>query len=318
LEVVLLPSPQFHFGAVLGMGVEETAAEARLLEDLGYESLACGEHFMRGNPPGPTSAALPVLAVAAGATTTIRLVSSVILMPFYHPTVLAKITSTLDIASGGRLTLGIGLGGEFPEEFEAAGISAKQRGSRTDECLEALKRLWTVEQVDYQGRYYRLNNVTSMPHPMQQPHPPVWVAGRRDPAMRRAARYGEGWFPYLYSPERYRDSVEKIEAFANEDGRDLSDYQWANFQFMAVYDTKEEAARVAAGSLGTQYRYGGDFIDIVGSYCVLGPVEECIRRLEEYVEAGARHFVLSWACPVEDRARHMETVAREIIPHFRK
>ena len=87
--------------------------------------------------------------------------------------------------------------------------------------------------------------------------------------MRRAARYGEGWFPYLYSPERYRDSVEKIEAFAAEDGRDLSEYQWANVQFMAVYDSKEEAAQVAARSLGMQYRYGGEFIDIVGSYCVL-------------------------------------------------
>ena len=313
----MVESSELHFGAVLGLGVEETAAEARWLEDLGYEYVGSGEHFMRGNPPGPSSAALPVLAVAAGATSKIRLLSSVVLIPFYHPTILAKLISTLDIASGGRLMLGIGVGGEYPVEFQAAGISVKQRGGRADECLEALKRLWTQERVDYQGRYYRLDDVTIVPPPAQQPHPPIWVAGRRDAAMRRAVRYGDGWFPYLYSPERYRDSVEKISAFAAEEGRNLSDFQWANFQFMSIYDTREEAAQVAAHSLGMQYQYSGDFMDIVGRYCVLGPVEECVRRLEEYAEAGARHFLFSWACPPEDRARHIQTVANEIIPHLR-
>ncbi len=312
-----MANTELHFGAVLGLDVEETAAEARWLEDLGYEYLGCGEHFMRGNPPGPSSAALPVLAVAAGATTTIRLVSSVILLPFYHPTILSKLTSTLDIASGGRLTLGVGVGGEFPVEFQAAGISATQRGRRTDECLEALKRLWTQENVSYNGRHYKLDDVTIAPSPTQHPHPPIWVAGRRDAAMARAVRYGEGWLPYLYSPEKYQGSVEKISSLASENGRDLSEFQWANFQFISIYDTREEAAQVAAQSLGMQYRYSGDFMDIVGAYCVLGTVEECIKRLQEYVEAGARQFLFSWACPPEDRPRHIETVAQEIIPRLR-
>ena len=306
-----------QFGAVLGLGVEETAAEARWLEDLGYEGTGSGEHFMRGNPPGPSSAALSVLAVAAGATASIRLISSVVLIPFYHPTILAKMTSTLDIASRGRLTLGVGVGGEFPVEFQAAGLDVRQRGGRTNECLEALKRLWTQEHVDYGGRFYSFSDVTMVPPPTQQPHPPIWVAGRREAAMRRAARYGDGWLPYLYSPDRYRDSVGKVKAFATEEGHELSGFQWANFQFIAIYDSREEAAQVAARSLGMQYRYSGDFMDIVGSYCVLGPVKECIRRLEEYVEAGAKHFLFSWACPHEDRARHIETVAKEIIPHFK-
>ena len=306
-----------HFGAVLGLGVEATAAEAQWLEELGYAYVASGEHFMRGNPPTPSSAALPVLAVAAGATSRIRLVTSVVLLPFYHPTILAKLTSTLDIASGGRLTLGVGVGGEFPVEFEAAGIDVAQRGGRANECLDALKRLWTRDHVEYKGRYYRLDDVTIAPGPAQQPHPPVWVAGRRDAAMCRAVRHGDGWFPYLYSPERYRDSVGKIVALANEQGRDLSDFQWASFQFIAIHDSREEAGRAAAHYLGGQYQYSGDFMEIVGSYCVLGPVKDCIRRLKEYADAGARHFVFSWACPPDERARHIETVAKEIIPHFR-
>ena len=309
---------RLQFGAVLGFGVEETAAEARLLEELGYDYAASGEHFMRGNPPGPSSAALAVLGVAAGATSSIRLLSSVLLVPFYHPTVLAKLATTLDVASGGRLTLGVGVGGEFPVEFQAAGIPVGQRGSRTNECLEALNLLWTQEHVDYAGQYYRFEDVTLAPPPTQQPHPPVWVAGRRDPALKRAVRYGDGWLPYLYSPDRYRASVNKIVGLAAEQERDLTDFQWADFQFISINDTREEAGRAAAEALGGHYLYSGNFMDIVGSYCVLGTPEDCIRRLEEYVEAGARNFIFSWACPPEDRPRHIETVAEKIIPHFKK
>ena len=313
-----MPERDIHFGVALGLGVEETAAESLWLEELGYEYLGSGEHFMRGRPPGPSSAALPVLAVAAGATSRIRLLSSVLLVPFYHPTILAKLTTTLDIASNGRLTLGVGIGGEFPVEFQAAGVPVRQRGGRANECLEALGRLWTQESVDFKGRYYQLEDVTILPRPTQEPHPPIWVAGRRDAAMLRAVRYGDGWFPYLYSPERYRASVVKIKACASEEGRSLDAFQWANFQFIAIYNTREEAAQAAASHLAPQYSSTGDYMKMVESYCVLGPVNECIDRLEEYVDAGVDNFLLSWACPREDRARHIDTVAKEIIPHFRR
>ena len=311
-----MAGPDLHFGATLGLGLEETAAESRWLEDLGYEYAGAGEHFMRGDPPGPSSAALSVLAVAAGATNRIRIVSSVVLLPFYHPTVLAKLATTVDVASNGRLTLGVGVGGEFPVEFDAAGVPVRERGSRANECLEVLRRLWTGERVTYRGRHYRLNGVSMAPPPAQLPHPPVWVAGRRDAAMRRAARLGDGWLPYLYSPDRYRRSVETIKEMAAGEGRGLSGFQWANFQFISIADSVEAAAENAARSLGVQYQYSGDFRDIVGRYCVLGPPEECVRQLQEYVDAGARHFILSWACNRDDRPLHAETAAREIIPHL--
>ena len=95
-----MTNPDIHFGATLGLGIESAVAEATLLESLGYEYVGAGEHFMRGNPPGPSSANLPLLAVAAGATSSIKIVPSVLLIPFYHPTMLAKFTNTLDIASG--------------------------------------------------------------------------------------------------------------------------------------------------------------------------------------------------------------------------
>src|SRR5918996_3924509 len=157
--------PELHFGASMVLGASEATAEARWLEDLGYDYIAAGEHFMRGNPPGATNAALPLLAVAAGATEKTRVLSSILLTPFYHPLMLAKFATTLDIASGGRLTLGVGVGGEFPMEFEAAGLNVKQRGRRTNECLEVVRRLWAGERLSYQGRHFQLDEVSLNPPP---------------------------------------------------------------------------------------------------------------------------------------------------------
>ena len=312
-----MTQPELHFGVALASGAPEVARQARWVEELGFEFLAAGEHYMRGDPPGPTHASLPLLGVAAGATDKLKLLSSVLLAPFYHPLVLAKLTATLDLASGGRLLLGVGVGGEFPVEFQAAGLKVKQRGRRTDECLEVLRGLWTGRPVTYQGRHFNLDNVSINPPALQQPGPPVWVSGRRDAAMVRAARHGDGWMPYFYSPERYRNSVAKITESAGEIGRDLSDFQWAYFPYVSIYPTEAEAAAVAAQELGGQYLYGGDFLNIVRQYCLLGPVEQCIQRLQEYIDAGARNIIFSVSCPSEDRPRHIETIAKEIIPHFR-
>ena len=149
-----MSSEELHFGANLTLDIEDTARQARWMEELGYEYFSAGEHFMRGNPPSPSHASLPVLAVAAGATTSIRLLSSIVLAPFYHPLMLARTTATLDAASGGRLTLGIGIGGEYPAEFENSGLRVNQRGRRTDECLEVMRRLWSGEQVSFSGRHF--------------------------------------------------------------------------------------------------------------------------------------------------------------------
>ena len=306
-----------HFGAGLALGVGETARQARWMEDLGYEYFSAGEHFMRGDPPGPTHAALPVLAVAAGATDQMRVLSSIILTPFYHPLVLARTTATLDAASRGRLTLGVGVGGEFPVEFEAAGLRVDQRGRRTDECLEVMRKLWTGEKVTFSGRHFQLTDAMINPAPVQKPNPPVWVSGRRDAAMARAAKFGDGWMPYFYDAPRYRDSVQKIKGFAAAAGRDISGFQWAHFPYIAIYPTEQQAAEVAAEQLGGRYLYGGEFLDIVRKYCLLGTVENCIKQLQEYIDAGARQIIFSISGPREDRERHLETIAKELIPHFR-
>ena len=313
----MMANLDLHFGAGLALGVGETARQARWMEDLGYEYFSAGEHFMRGDPPGPPPAALPVLAVAAGATDQVRVLSSIILTPFYHPLVLARTTATLDAASGGRLTLGVGVGGEFPVEFEAAGLRVDQRGRRTDECLEVMRKLWTGEKGTFSGRHFQLTDAMINPAPVQKPNPPVWVSGSRDAAMARAAKFGDGWMPYFYDAPRYSDSVQKIKGFAAAAGRDISGFQWAHFPYIAIYPTEQQAAEVAAEQLGGRYLYGGEFLDIVRKYCLLGTVENCIKQLQEYIDAGARQIIFSISCPREDRERHLETIAKELIPHFR-
>ena len=311
-----MPVDSLHFGANLTLEVEETARQARWMEELGFKYFSAGEHFMRGDPPGPSHASLPVLAVAAGATTSIRLLSSIVLAPFYHPLMLARMTATLDAASNGRLTLGVGIGGEYPAEFENSGLRVNQRGRRTDECLDVMLRLWRGEKVDFDGRHFQLSGAEINPLPLQRPHPPVWVSGRRDAAMQRAARFGDGWVPYFFDPPRYRDSVDKIEAFADERGRSLNGFHWGFFPYISIYETEQEAAEVAARQLGGQYLYGGDFINIVRRYCLLGTPEQCAERLQEYIDAGARHIVFSITCPPEDRERHIEDIAAKLIPMF--
>ena len=309
---------QLHFGGSLPGGIGGAGAGARRLEDAGFAYASTGEHFMRGNPPQPTGLALPVLGVAAGATSRIRLLSGIVLAPLYHPVMLAKLAATLDVESAGRLTLGIGIGGEFPVEFQALGVPVKQRASRTDESLALIKRLWTEEKVSHSGRFYQLDDVTLSPRPAQRPHPPIWVSGRREGAMRRAARFGDGWFPYFYSPEHYRNSVARISGFAGESGRDLSGFQWGHFASISIADTVEEAAQVAAERLGARYSSRAEMLSLVGSYSILGPVPACVDRIAAYIEAGARRIVFGWSGKPEDIERHIAITANEIIPAVRE
>jgi probable F420-dependent oxidoreductase len=258
---------------------------------------------------------IPTLAVAAGATEKILLVSGVLLAPLYHPVMLAKLLAVLDRASGGRLIVGVGVGGEFPVEFQALGVPVGERGGRTNESLEIIRKLWTREEVDYQGRYYHLERVTLNPPPIQKPHPPVWVAGRREAAMKRAARYGDGWFPYVYSPEKLEKSINTIKDFSRKDERDISHFQWGILLFGVFDGDRDKATDLAAEALGSRYRFRGDWREVVGQYCLLGTPDDWLRRLREYIDAGARHICIQ---PVGGNVEgQVELLSSEVLPYFR-
>ena len=311
-----MASPEIRFGFSLPSDVSNIARHAQELEELGYDFLGLGEHLMLGNPPAATILSIPALGVAAGATRRIRLLSGVIILPLYDPVVLAKLVTTLDTASGGRYIFGIGIGGESPDDYRAGGVPLKQRGRRADEALSLLKRLWTEENVSFEGRFYKAEDVTLRPGPSQQPHPPIWVAGRREPAMRRAARFGDGWFPYMYNPQRYRDSVAKIREYAVQEGRDLTDFSWGFHQHIVLGDSAEEALR--AGAETFHYLSGRDPADVVRDYWIYGTPADIIKGLEQLVDSGAREISLIGAYSDESTTMELaRTLARKVIPHFR-
>ena len=302
---------KIEFGTTL-RSVYNIAKLAKQIEDLGYDFLGCGEHV---SFHGETANGLVSLSVAAGATERIRLMSAITLVPLYPAALLAKMGAALDVASNGRFTLGVGVGGEFPNEFEACGVPVKQRGSRTDDALEVITRTWTQTDVTYEGRYTTLKNFSLKPLPIQKLHPPIWVSGRTDAAMKRAAKYGDGWLPYMYTPEHLANSIEKIKAFGEEVGTDLSDFTFALYIFSAVHEDRETAVKYAAERLSKQYAQ--DFSQLVHKYALAGDPDTCKARLQEYIDAGASAVFVSSACPDDYIDTNLEMLAKSVIPAFR-
>src|SRR5206468_3783073 len=155
------------------------------IEELGYESAWTSEHIFFYFP---TYDALTSLAAMAARTSRIRLGTAVLLLPLRPAALAAKEIASVDNISGGRVILGAGIGGEYPKEFEAVGVPPRERGARADEALRVLKLLYTHDNVQFEGRFTRLDGVTLMPKPVQPGGPPIWVAGRSEAAMRRAGR----------------------------------------------------------------------------------------------------------------------------------
>jgi probable F420-dependent oxidoreductase len=131
----------------------------------------------------------------AGATERLRLVTSVLVLPYRNPVLTAKMVASLDVLSGGRVTLGVGVGW-LKEEFEAlASPDFEQRGAVSDEWIAIFKQLWTTSPASFDGRFYRYADIRCEPLPLQKPHPPIWVGGHSRAALRRVARHGDGWHP---------------------------------------------------------------------------------------------------------------------------
>jgi len=165
-------------------------ALARRAEAAGFDSLWTGDHVSFYIP---ILESLTLLSFVAAATERVKLGTAVYLLPLRHPTTTAKVAATLDVLSGGRLVLGVGVGGEFPPEFTACGVPVAERGSRANEAIGLLRRLWTESGVTHEGRHFQLGPVSIDPKPVQAGGPPILVGGRLPPALRRAGRLGDGY-----------------------------------------------------------------------------------------------------------------------------
>lgn len=189
---------------------------ARKAEDLGFDYLWVSEHIVQIPEVVPFQGprfyeAVSAAGVLLGATQRIRLLTYIAVLPYHHPLVYAKQIATVDVLSGGRLTLGLA-SGHLQKEFEALGVPFAERGRRSDEYLRMMKELWTSERPSYHGQFYSFDNLVFEPKPTQKPHPPIYVGGDAKPIQRRAALLGDGWIPWLTLPEEIPDCV----AYINE------------------------------------------------------------------------------------------------------
>jgi probable F420-dependent oxidoreductase len=300
------------FGAFLSMHpAREQFALVRRVEALGFDSVWCGDHVSFNLP---LYESLTLLASYASITERIRLGSAVYLLALRPPAVAAKVTSTLDVLSGGRLIFGVGVGGENPTEFEAVGVPHRERGARVSEAIDVVRALWRDTPATFKGRFTQFEHVSIDPKPVQRPGPPIWIGGRSDAALARAGRQGDGWVSYVVTPERYAQSLAKIRAAAAAHGRSLDGFAAAHLTFITVGPDYERARETWVTRLST--RYAQDFAPLAGKYGVIGTPQQCAEQLERFRAAGCTYFLLNPICdPPEERAQ-LETIAAEILPRF--
>jgi probable F420-dependent oxidoreductase len=275
---VLLPTfDPFRIGEPLPV-----VEAARLAEELGFDAVWAGDHLAC---PAPGLDATVCVSAAAAATERVAVGFSVMLLGIRPPAWTAKQLISIDALSGGRLRLGVGVGGEFPAEFVAAGVPPRERGARVDEALQVLPAMLTGKPVAHDGKLLKLD-VPPLEPALLQP-PPIYVGGRGEPALRRVARFGDAWLPMWLTAAKLAQRAELLAELAAEHGRPRP--KQALLVGVHVDDDARVARRQAAGHLEGQYRLP---LEAVERWSALGSIERVLAHLHEHVAAGVREFVL--------------------------
>ena len=237
------------------------------------------------------------LAWLAGITETIKLVTSVMIIPYRKPILTAKMLATLDMLSKGRLILGAGVGW-MEEEFQAMGLDTyKERGAVTDEYLQLYKELWTKESPSFNGKYYQISDSGFEPKPAQKPHPPIWIGGHTGPAIRRAAKYGDGWMPIglrppaILDPEELGGKIARLRKLTVEAGRP-EDAVSLTFSTGVVFDDSAGSSREM----------------------MHGRPEQIAADLRQYQDLGVSNFIINFqGATVPELRENMERFSREVM-----
>ena len=232
-----------------GAAVSQRAAlkkVAAAAEAMGFDSVLIGDHivipkkitspwpydeYVGGKTPYAVYTDMvwfdpfDTMAFLAAVTERVRLGISVVIVPYRHPFDVARRVATIDVLSGGRFVLGVGVGW-LEDEFRLLGIPFAKRGARTREYVAMMQALWTQEAPRFSGDFVELHeDVNVLPRPIQKPHPPIWVGGESTPALRRVAAFGNGWHCGLVLPERIPGLLNRIRALMDEAGRDFSELE---------------------------------------------------------------------------------------------
>jgi alkanesulfonate monooxygenase SsuD/methylene tetrahydromethanopterin reductase-like flavin-dependent oxidoreductase (luciferase family) len=310
----------------------ETLDQIAWGENHGFDDVWLSEHHFIDD--GYLPSILPIAAAIGARTKRIRIASGVLLMPFHNPVRLAEDIAVVDVISGGRFELGVGVGFKL-EEFDSFGVSFRERGSRTNQSLDIIRRLLSGETVTYKSDFFNFKNIKVTPEPIQKPHPPIWLGGFTSAALRRAARYGDGFTV----PGATRDVYDHYVAELKKQNRPTENIRFASAVWcLIVSKDPEKTFAEAADHIIYQANNYSAWLSAAG----LSPLSEHLRDREELRQSGllqvlapdaavemirtfantvpVTHFY-SWTLPPGLPPRwaqtHLELFASEVIPAFR-
>lgn len=302
-------------------------------EQHGFDYVWLSEHHF--SEDGYSPSLFPIAAAIGARTEKIRIGTSLVLLPFHHPVRIAEDGATVDVISSGRFELGVGIGYR-PEEFAAFGVAVKERGGRTSESLEIIRRLWEGETVTFKGKYYDIEKVKVTPDPVQKPRPPLWAGGFTPPAAKRAARLTDGYCGI--APNSLKTTYELFAAEWHKLGKPPAEMKTAGGLFWIIPSKDPEKSwREAADHVIYQIAAYCKWTEAAGEKMFPAPrthedlrktgllqvvgVDTCIEMIRDYInEMGLTHFYTwtippglpaSWAQP------HLELFAEKVIPAFR-
>jgi alkanesulfonate monooxygenase len=281
-------------------------------EALGFESLWAWDHVILGVEPSfPILDAVGTLTAIAVRTQRIKLGTGILVLPLRNPTVAAKALGTLDVISKGRLVLGVAAGW-YAREFDAVGVPFKQRGRLFERNLDVLVRLFTEDRVTLQADELNLREAVMRPRPVQRPRPPILIGGYVDAVLRRVATKGDGWLTYFYTPESYRRSWAKIEAFAREAGRDPRTLTGTNQLAIYVGRSRSETEEPMRHWLQTEWDVAA-WSESTIEHAIRGSAQECVEQLRTHVESGVDRLVL---IPYRYEREQVERIAHDVLPRL--
>jgi probable F420-dependent oxidoreductase len=253
---------------------------------------------------------LTVLAAAAGATQKIRLGTSVLLGNLRHASHVAKIVSTLDFISNGRVTLGLGFGSR-ENDYRAVEIPFEHRGSRAVEQVQLMKRLWTEDNVTFKGKFYNLENLSVGPKPIQKPHPPIWTGGSAGVALKRAGSWADGFICGSSAIPEFPSTWEKIASYAKAAGRDPNKISKAGLTFMAIDEDKSKAVKTVEDYV---MRYYGRLRADVANTSLVGAPAAIAERIGAFLSRGLDTLIIGVADP---DPRQLDLFGENVLPKIR-
>ena len=245
-------------------------------------------------PDRPFFDTLTCLAFLAGCTEKIQLGMSVMVMPYRHPLHWAKIATTIDQLSTGRLIMGVGVGW-MEEEFAAMNAPFKERGKVSDEQLTLLKQLWTEEHITFRGKYYQVDDIAFNPKPYQKPRIPIWVGGEGKYAQRRAGQFGDAWFPYFVrvTPQELLRRFNNVREEAKKAGRNPDEIDFACC--LPIELTANDVAQE------------DDYLK--------GSIGQVTAAIKKFIDVGVIHIGLQFMIPhYPERQEQIERFAKEALP----